>query len=83
MLAQHWKLADNQHCSCAEAAVLLAVSEHGKYSHSTTAACAGTSLQGDHYTDAWILEKRLSRIPGKPVSEKPFYRTVGSNCSIT
>lgn len=40
-------------------------------------------LQGDRYTDAWILEKRLSRIPGKPVSDKPFYRTVGSNSSIT
>ncbi|WIA28521.1 hypothetical protein OEZ86_011064 [Tetradesmus obliquus] len=38
---------------------------------------------GDRYQDAWILEKRLSRIPGKPVSEKPFYRTVGSNSSIT
>lgn len=39
-------------------------------------------MQGDRYTDAWILDKRLSRIPGKAVSNKPFYRSVGNNGCI-
>jgi len=38
--------------------------------------------EGAPYTDAWILEKRLSRIPGKPVSDKPFMTLVGRRGSV-
>ncbi|KAF6264542.1 flagellar associated protein [Scenedesmus sp. NREL 46B-D3] len=56
---------------------------HSTWHHAVSANNSCVVLLGDRYTDAWILEKRLSRIPGKPVSDKPFYRTVGSNSSIT
>jgi hypothetical protein len=40
------------------------------------------TLQGDRYIDAWILDKRLARIPGKNVSDKPFYRSTATKASI-
>lgn len=32
---------------------------------------------GAPFTDAWLLQSRLSRAPGKPVSDKPFVTLVG------
>jgi len=34
------------------------------------------------YIDSWILEKRLSKVPGKAVSSKPFYRRAALNPSV-
>ncbi|KIZ04247.1 hypothetical protein MNEG_3714 [Monoraphidium neglectum] len=39
--------------------------------------------EGAPYVDAWILDKRLSRIPGKPVSDKPFATLVGRRGNIS
>jgi hypothetical protein len=40
-------------------------------------------VQGDRYIDAWILDERLSKKPGKALSEKPFHCRVGAaNSSI-
>lgn len=40
-------------------------------------------LQGDRYIDAWILDERLSKKPGKALSDKPFRCRVGAaNSSI-
>jgi hypothetical protein len=45
--------------------------------------CRSRSLgEGAPYIDAWILDKRLSRIPGKPVSDKPFATLVGTRGNI-
>jgi hypothetical protein len=38
--------------------------------------------EGAPFTDAWILALRLSRIPGKPVSDKPFVTLVGRCASL-
>ena len=48
-----------------------------------TLAPASRSLgEGAPYVDAWILDNRLSRIPGKPVSNKPFTTLVGRRGDI-
>eukprot|EP00877_Chromochloris_zofingiensis_P014976 jgi/Chrzof1/9732/Cz04g13230.t1 len=39
--------------------------------------------QGDRYIDAWILDKRLSKVPGKPISDKPFYLRTGTHPSLS
>eukprot|EP00775_Hariotina_reticulata_P007028 gene7028-7242_t len=38
--------------------------------------------EGDRYIDSWILEKRLSKVPGNAVSSKPFYRRAAVNPSV-
>jgi hypothetical protein len=38
--------------------------------------------EGAPYTDAWILDKRLARAAGKPVSEKPFVTLVKTHGGI-
>ncbi|KAI8477163.1 MAG: hypothetical protein J3K34DRAFT_398488 [Monoraphidium minutum] len=39
--------------------------------------------EGAPYVDAWILDKRLSRAAGKPVSDKPFVTLVGRRGNIS
>jgi hypothetical protein len=40
-------------------------------------------VQGDRYIDAWILDKRLCKKPGKALSDKRFHLRVGAaNTSI-
>lgn len=40
--------------------------------------CLHAAAQGDRYIDAWILDKRLAKKPGTPLSNKPFHCRVGA-----
>ena len=46
------------------------------------APCAALHVQGDRYTDAWLIEQRQNKGSGKPVSAKPFLTLVAPRCSV-
>jgi hypothetical protein len=79
--------ASTQHMPCSSSRCRPAAGGLGMFACSSRGSpevgglktvCVPLLLQGDRYIDAWILDKRLNKKPGTPLSNKPFHCRVGA-----